>query len=456
MDPAEIRRKRGAVRRSITNIGKRLDQLERREDKTEIYYHAQRLSSRLTDLDTEFKFLQYSLLSTIDESDDASIVTEQEALDTHYGVLDNLLLRIQMLLDNSSSCKETPKGREELAHSLFMLEKSLKNVDDKIKSLPLEVKDVALLQQLQEELSDLKFELNDCRTRSVRLSLPETNELSVNCSRLKELHFVFDCCHRVKWLINSNPLAFLSGTEAQGLKVPKLEAPTFDGEILNWTRFWEQFSVSIDQRTNLSDAEKFVYLQQALRGGSAKGVIQGLSGTGDHYAKAVECLKSRYDRPRLIHQSHVKTILDIPAVLKEGNGRELRRLHDTLLQHLRALNAADCDPLSQFITSIIQLKLDQNTLFEWQKYTQSVPNVPHFNDILEFIDLRARASESTSTKRTQRVEISKKVSANAASVTSSESSSQCTLCRPAEKHPLYYCPKFKGMTHEQRFISCKE
>ena len=98
MDPAEIRRKRGVVRRSITNIGKCLDQIERLEDKTEVYYRAQRLSSRLTDLDTEFKSLQHDLLSAIDESDESSIATEQEALDTHYGVLDNLLLRIQMLV----------------------------------------------------------------------------------------------------------------------------------------------------------------------------------------------------------------------------------------------------------------------------------------------------------------------------------------------------------------------
>ena len=75
-----------------------------------------------------------------------------------------------------------------------MLEKSLKNIDDKINSLSLEVEDLALLQQLQEELSDL--ELNDCRTRSVHLSLPEEHELSVKCSRLKEVHF--DCCHKLK------------------------------------------------------------------------------------------------------------------------------------------------------------------------------------------------------------------------------------------------------------------
>ncbi len=73
--------------------------------------------------------------------------------------------------------------------------------------------------------------------------------------------------------------------------------------ILNWRRFWEQFS-----------------------DGSAKGgVIEGLSQSGENYAEAVDCLQSRYNRPRLIHQTHVKMILEALA-LKEGTGKELRKL----------------------------------------------------------------------------------------------------------------------------------
>lgn len=123
MDPAEIRKKRGAVRRSITNIGKQLDQLERLEDKSEVYFRAQRLSARVTVLDTEFKSLQYNLLSTIDETDEASIALEQGALDSHYENLDNQFLRIQKLLDTSSSSQDSHKALEELSHSLALLEK---------------------------------------------------------------------------------------------------------------------------------------------------------------------------------------------------------------------------------------------------------------------------------------------------------------------------------------------
>ena len=45
---------------------------------------------------------------------------------------------------------------------------------------------------------------------------------------------------------------------------------------------------------------------------------------------------ARYDRPCLIHQTHVKEVLDTLS-FKDGSGRELRCLHNVILQHLRAL-----------------------------------------------------------------------------------------------------------------------
>ena len=339
-------------------------------------------------LSTEFKSLQYELMATIDETDEESIASEQNALDKHDGDVDILSIFIQRLLaatnPNSTSSSNEHKS---LSRNLALLDESLETIDVAVNSLSPETEDLALIQQYQEELSDIKGQLATYRDCLSHLELPEDDELRVRYSQLKTLHF--NCCHKIKKIINSqgsSSSTLSTSTDAKGLKIPKLEAPTFDGDILNWTHFWEQFTISIHERTNLTDVEKFVYLQHSLKGGSARSIIEGLSGTGEHYAKAIECLKARFDRPRLIHQSHVKIILEIPS-LKDGSGKELRHLHDTLQQHLRALDAAECEPLSRFVTSIIQLKLDPSTLFHWQKHTQTVIDVPHFRDLLEFIDL---------------------------------------------------------------------
>ena len=89
-------------------------------------------------------------------------------------------------------------------------------------------------------------------------------------------------------------------------------------------------------RSNFTDSEKLAYLRHALKSGTAKSVIESLSRSGEHYVEVISCLKSRYDKPRLIHQAHVQKILEIPN-LKDGSGKELHCLHDTTLQHHRAL-----------------------------------------------------------------------------------------------------------------------
>lgn len=96
---------------------------------------------------------------------------------------------------------------------------------------------------------------------------------------------------------SSTPTPTLTPSEVPGLKLPKLDVPTFNGNILYWRSFWKQFSLSIHDRTNLSNSEKLVYLQPALKGGSARSAIEGLSRSGDNYEEAILCLKGRYDRP---------------------------------------------------------------------------------------------------------------------------------------------------------------
>ena len=130
---------------------------------------------------------------------------------------------------------------------------------------------------------------------------------------------------------------------ATGAKLPKLEVPSFDGDILKWKSFWDEFNVSIHERSDLTAAEKMVYPQNALKDKTAKSTIEGLMKSGEHYEEAVKCLQTRYDRPRMVHQTHVRRIVEASS-LRDGTGKELRTLHDTVVQHLRALKALGHEP----------------------------------------------------------------------------------------------------------------
>ena len=152
---------------------------------------------------------------------------------------------------------------------------------------------------------------------------------------------------------------------------------------------------------------------------------------------------------------HVKCILDSPP-LKEGSGRELRRLHDTVQQHIRALKALGHEPSGSFITSVIELKLDTNTMFEWQKYSHDESDVPHYNQLLTFIDHRAQASEASLPPQRKHEPFYKKpVPRTAHSYTANTEVGNTCICCKAEKHPLYICQGFKALSHDRKLSFLK-
>ncbi len=102
-------------------------------------------------------------------------------------------------------------------------------------------------------ISDCKKELTDMRNSLLSLDLAETDELSTLQASLKGE--IFASSLQVKKLLlrslhktDSSP----SSSGGRRVKLPKLDVPTFDGNILHWISFWEQFCIS--------DSEKLMYL----------------------------------------------------------------------------------------------------------------------------------------------------------------------------------------------------
>ena len=309
--------------------------------------------------------------------------------------------------------------------------------------------DHAQLSQYYDELSDYKKDLATLYDELASEDILDDDALFTTHSALERQ--LSTSSHKIKTLLvvphtDTHTPRASAGT---GVKLPKLDVPMFDGNIIHWKQFWDQFTVAVHSKTNLCNAEKTVYLQHAIKDGSAKNVIEGLSHSGDNYEEAVDCLKSRYNRPRLIHCSHVQLILDA-LPLKEASGKELRRLHDVVQQHVRALKTLGCDLPGQFITSMIELKLDTDTLFEWQKSTQTETDVPHYQQLLDFIDCRAQASETScfAPKRLNQTPRRPPGRFTSHAATSGAGSS-CPTCI-TEKHPLYTCTKFKAMSPEEK------
>jgi hypothetical protein len=309
-----------------------------------------------------------------------------------------------------------------------------------------------LYHHYQEQLQDFKGELGAIRQSVLSMSTTDASDLVGSISGLDKE--IFDVSIQIKEFLyphkGSTTATDATPTATHGVRLPKLDVPTFDGDMLNWSTFWEQFCIAAHDRTHLSDTEKLAYLRHSLKDGAAKSTVEGLSRSGDQYAEAITCLKARYNRPKLIHQAHVKKIVDIPS-LKDGSGKELRRLHDTAQQHIRALKELGNEPDGPFITSFLQLKLDPTTLFEWQKHDQDSDKVSGYNKFLEFINLRAQASECLLPERSSRPNRSETPRRNfqprSATFTAGVANT-CVVCK-GERHPLFTCPQFKAMPRDK-------
>ena len=66
-------------------------------------------------------------------------------------------------------------------------------------------------------------------------------------------------------------------------KLLKLVIKEFDGSMLNWQTFWDQFESMIHSKTNTSNTNKFSYLTS----------ISGLAPTNQNDLEAAQLLKNR-------------------------------------------------------------------------------------------------------------------------------------------------------------------
>ena len=144
--------------------------------------------------------------------------------------------------------------------------------------------DIPLLERYQEQTGDVKRKLSAIFEELVTVDLPDNHTLVAQHAGLEKLHF--SC---IKMFLNSHAARFTKlpvTANDKTSKLPKLDVPSFNGNILHWQPFWEQFETSVHNCSSLSNAEKLVYLHQAIRTGSAQMIIE------DQYNEAVSCLKA--------------------------------------------------------------------------------------------------------------------------------------------------------------------
>ena len=105
------------------------------------------------------------------------------------------------------------------------------------------------------------------------------------------------------------------------------------------------------------------------------------------------------------------------------------------------------DPYGPFVTALVELKLGQ-------RQSQDANHTPHFDRLLNFLNLKAQAPESF-VQGTQKHQVQPNPNVQLRSAYTTNVSSTCNVCG-APKHPLFMCRKFKTFPCEQRINIVKQ
>ena len=106
-----------------------------------------------------------------------------------------------------------------------------------------------------------------------------------------------------------------------------------------WQQFYDTFEASIDKNENLSNVQKFTYLQGYLEGPALK-CNEAMTLSKENYIQALKQLKDRYGNPQLITSTHMGKLLKLEKVFNSKNVKEFCNFYDRVESHIRSLVTA--------------------------------------------------------------------------------------------------------------------
>ncbi|XP_072153714.1 uncharacterized protein [Bemisia tabaci] len=269
-----------------------------------------------------------------------------------------------------------------------------------------------------------------------------------------------------------------------GVRLPRLELPTFSGDYSEWTSFYNLYKATIHDNEKLKPVEKLHYLTSKLRG-EALELIKNIEAEEDQYAVAWDLLIGRYQNTRKHISHHFFGLLDMPFI---NSDKDIPNALTQINKHKHALRALgyDSKDYGPMVVAVVLRKLSpyHKKRFEDSRTDSTV--YPTLEDVMNFLEKEnakiddvssKRGEKSSNDNRSQKKALyvgtnsrsrsnanqaepnksawrkgkgsSKSQNSSGKRRNESEiSNSDCPCCQ--EKHPLFLCAQFKAKKTEDR------
>ena len=83
------------------------------------------------------------------------------------------------------------------------------------------------------------------------------------------------------------------------VKLPKIELPSLDGDVMSWQPYYQSLHFSIVGNLGLADVQKLEYIMRSLKGAAIE-AVKGFLVVQENYQPVLDTLKEIFGHPRLI------------------------------------------------------------------------------------------------------------------------------------------------------------
>jgi len=236
-------------------------------------------------------------------------------------------------------------------------------------------------------------------------------------------------------------------------RLPRLELPTFDGNLQQWISFRDLFTNAIHNKANLSKSEKLTYLKSLVKGDAAR-LIVSLVVSDVNYDLAWQKLIERYQNERELVFGIFRRF-NSQSSISSQSASSLRELIDVSLECVRSLEVFNITldkGFDAYIMFSVFSKLDNLTKQLWEQQLKDT-KIPTFQSLIDFLEQRARALGASAPVKLQATQQPNRQQGRA--VNHHNQSNQCACCKSGN-HPLYRCSSFLGQDQPTRQETVKK
>ena len=132
-------------------------------------------------------------------------------------------------------------------------------------------------------------------------------------------------------------------TKPQAVKLRKYTITPFKGDYKDWLRFWNQFTVEVDN-SKISEISKFNYFLELVEG-EPKSHILGLPHSAEGFQEAKKILEATYGRHIKVHKAIIKDLESLPNITSLAKMKEIHEFYNELSRTVRTLATMKCTKL---------------------------------------------------------------------------------------------------------------